>query len=96
MSVTGPRPPSTVALFHSLAVSICTKFVHEVDGDFDPDEFDGVDNLDDRDSGYDEDDFDEEEEVVPTRKKRKHLPLTTRTMKILQMRSGRLMIAICQ
>ena len=44
--------------------------MHEVDGDFDPDEFDGIDNLDGRDSGYDEDDDDEEEEVVPTRKKK--------------------------
>ena len=65
------------AIFNSRFISLPgsivfanAKFVHEVDGDFDPDEFDGIDNLDDRDSGYDEDDFDEEEEVVPTRKKK--------------------------
>ena len=59
--------------FISLPASVIfadAKFVHEVDGDFDPDEFDGVDNLNGRDSGYDEDDFDDEEEVVPTRKKK--------------------------
>ena len=41
------------------------KFVHDVGGDFDPDEFDGVDSLDgdgENDYGFDEDDEEDEEE----------------------------------